>query len=129
MNFAVTPKMVERGFSVGALISITLALAMTLLIPRDALARNRHASARAHAGATQVPPLTEPYVAACTMEPTTGTIIFRKDIHREWPMASVTKMMLMLIVAQKLDDGSLKLTDMVTTSAKAYLELCSGVVS
>jgi serine-type D-Ala-D-Ala carboxypeptidase (penicillin-binding protein 5/6) len=119
MNFVVTPKMIRLGFSSAALIAVALALAVTLLIPRDALARHRHAPARAQAGRTQPPPLTEPYVAACTMEPTTGTIIFEKDIHRQWPMASVTKMMLMLIVAQKLDDGSLKLTDMVTTSAKA----------
>jgi D-alanyl-D-alanine carboxypeptidase (penicillin-binding protein 5/6) len=99
---------------------MAIALAVTLLIPHDALARRRHASARAQAGPRQAPPpLTDPYVAACTIEPATGTIIFQKDIHRQWPMASVTKMMLMLIVAQKLDDGSLKLTDMVTTSAKA----------
>src|SRR5579864_3204475 len=119
MNFAVTPKMVGRVFSFGALVAMALALAITLLIPRDALARHRRAPARAHTGATQTPALTESYVAACTMEPTTGTIIFQKDMHRQWPMASVTKMMLMLIVTQKLDDGSLKLTDMVTTSAKA----------
>ena len=119
MNFAVTPKMVGRGLSSAAPIAMAIALAVTLLIPHDALARKRHAPARAHAGPRQAPPLTEPYVAACTIEPTTDTIIFQKDMHRQWPMASVTKMMLMLVVAQKLDDGSLKLTDMVTTSAKA----------
>ncbi len=53
------------------------------------------------------------------MEPVTGTIIFEKNDHQPWPTASLAKMMLMYIVAQKLDNGSLRLTDQVTTSAKA----------
>src|ERR1700730_7820443 len=119
MNFAVTPKMVGRGLSSAAPIAMAIALAVTLLIPHDALARKRHAPARAHAGPRQAPPLTEPYVAACKIEPTTAPIIFQKDMHRQWPMASVTKVGVLLVVAQNIDDGSLKLTDMVTTSAKA----------
>src|SRR5258708_24427374 len=113
MNFVVTPKMVGRGFSSAALIAMAIALAVTLLVPRDALARHRHAPARAHAGPTQAPRLSEPYVAACTMEPTTATIIFQKDSRRQCPMASVTKTRLMLIVAQKLDDVTLRLTAML----------------
>ena len=53
------------------------------------------------------------------MEPASGTVIFDQDMHKPWPLASMTKMMLMLIVAEKLHDGSLKLTDQVTTSALA----------
>ena len=40
-------------------------------------------------------------------------------MHQPWPTASLAKMMLMLIVAEKLADGSLKLTDQVTTSRNA----------
>jgi D-alanyl-D-alanine carboxypeptidase (penicillin-binding protein 5/6) len=65
------------------------------------------------------PELTDPYAAACTMEPTTGTIVFDHDMHKPWPTASLTKMMLMLIVAEKLRDGSLKLTDRITASPNA----------
>lgn len=53
------------------------------------------------------------------MEPTTGTVIFDHDMDRPWPTASLAKMMVMLIVAKKIADGSLKLTDKVTTSAGA----------
>ncbi len=60
-----------------------------------------------------------PYAAACVLEPTTGTVIVDQHMHQPWPLASVTKMMLMLIVAEKLHDGSLKLSDQIATSAKA----------
>jgi len=40
-------------------------------------------------------------------------------MHKQWPPASMTKMMLMLIVAEKLGDGSLKLSDQISTSRKA----------
>jgi len=53
------------------------------------------------------------------MEPTTGQVIFESNDHAPWPTASLAKMMLMLIVVEKLNDGSLKLTDKVTTSIKA----------
>ncbi|HTW86694.1 MAG TPA: D-alanyl-D-alanine carboxypeptidase family protein [Candidatus Binataceae bacterium] len=63
--------------------------------------------------------LTAPYAAECVLEPVTGTVIVDQNMHKTWPLASVTKMMLMLIVAEKLHDGSLKLTDQISTSAKA----------
>jgi serine-type D-Ala-D-Ala carboxypeptidase (penicillin-binding protein 5/6) len=64
-------------------------------------------------------PPAAPYAAACAMEPSTGTVIFEHDMNRPWPTASLAKMMVMLIVAKKITDGSLKLTDKVTTSAAA----------
>jgi serine-type D-Ala-D-Ala carboxypeptidase (penicillin-binding protein 5/6) len=60
-----------------------------------------------------------PYATACVMEPTTRTVIFDHDMNRPWPTASLAKMMIMLIVAEKVADGSLQLTDKVTTSAGA----------
>src|SRR5208282_6514083 len=59
------------------------------------------------------------YAEACVLEPTTGTVIFEANDHTPWPTASLAKMMLMLIVAEKVHDGSLKLTDQITTSRKA----------
>ncbi len=53
------------------------------------------------------------------MESSTGTVIFDHDMNRPWPTASLAKMMVMLIVAKKVADGSLKLCDQVTTSAAA----------
>jgi D-alanyl-D-alanine carboxypeptidase (penicillin-binding protein 5/6) len=63
--------------------------------------------------------LTAPFASECVMEPVTGTVILDKDMHRQWPTASLAKMMLTLIVAEKLHDGSLKLGDRVTTSRAA----------
>lgn len=60
-----------------------------------------------------------PYVAAILMEPKTGQIIFEQDSHKPWPPASLTKMMLMLIVMEKIKQGSLALTDPVEVSARA----------
>jgi D-alanyl-D-alanine carboxypeptidase (penicillin-binding protein 5/6) len=103
----------------------TVAAAALLSAPAAAMAR-RHAPARPHnahseeaAESASGSGLNAPYVSACVMEPTTGRIIFDKDMHKSWPLASMTKMMLMLIVAEKLHDGSLKLTDQITTSALA----------
>ena len=55
---------------------------------------------------------------ACS-NPTTGTVIFEANDHTPWPTASLAKMMLMLIVAEKIHDGSLMLTDQITTSRNA----------
>ena len=60
-----------------------------------------------------------PYVAAILMEPKTGQIIFEQDSHKPWPPASLTKMMLMLIVMEKVKQGSLSLSDTVEVSARA----------
>ena len=60
-----------------------------------------------------------PYVAAVLMEPKTGQILFEQDSHKPWPPASLTKMMLMLIVMEKVKQGSLSLGDPVEVSARA----------
>jgi D-alanyl-D-alanine carboxypeptidase (penicillin-binding protein 5/6) len=87
----------------------------TLLMPGAAFARYRrpHAEVRPHNK------LTEPYVSALLMEPETDTVIFEKNAHEQWPTASLAKMMIMMIVAQRLQNGSLKLSDQITTSRKA----------
>ncbi len=87
-------------------------------------ARRHHAAAKAEApdeetNANASSSALGAYSEACVMEPVTGTVIFESNDHAPWPTASLAKMMLMLIVAEKIHDGSLKLTDNVTTSAKA----------
>src|SRR5262249_42454119 len=77
------------------------------------------ASKKAVQPAPKNQPAPEDYAEAAVMEPETGTFIFEKDDHQPWPTASLAKMMVMLIVAEKLHDGSLKLTDQVTTSRDA----------
>ncbi len=103
-----------------------------LALPGQSLARHRKAAVRPPASTPSAPgdedqaevaaqsaKLIGPFATACMIEPVSGTVIFDKEMHKPWPLASVTKMMLMLIVAEKLHDGSLNLKDQVTTSRKA----------
>ena len=60
-----------------------------------------------------------PCEAALLMEADSGKVIFAQEPHKRWPPASMTKMMLMLIVMEKIKDGSIKLEDKITTSAFA----------
>jgi len=59
------------------------------------------------------------YSSAILMEAKTGQILFEQDIHKPWPPASLTKMMLMLLVMEKVNQGSLKLDDPIEVSARA----------
>ena len=93
-----------------------------LLSPSAAFAARRHranATSAAAPAPAQKDELQGPYAEACVMEPVTGTVIFEANDRKPWPTASLAKMMLMLIVDEKIHDGSLKLTDNVTTSRKA----------
>jgi serine-type D-Ala-D-Ala carboxypeptidase (penicillin-binding protein 5/6) len=103
-----------------------LALASLWILVTPGLASPRHSGhvatspdAEESAPSAEGSRLNAPYATACVLEPTTGTVIFDKDMHKPWLTASLTKMMLMLIVAEKVNDGSLKLTDQITTSHNA----------
>lgn len=97
---------------------IAAMLFVSAATPPEALAA-RHKAHAAPAKAASTAPADEPYSEAVVMEPTTGTVLFEKNDHQPWPTASLAKMMLMLIVAQKIQDGSLKLTDQISTSREA----------
>ncbi|WP_066637491.1 D-alanyl-D-alanine carboxypeptidase family protein [Desulfolucanica intricata] len=58
--------------------------------------------------------------AAVLMEPNTGQVIFSKQPDKELPMASVTKIMTMLLIVEAVDDGKLKLSDRITASENAW---------
>ena len=111
----------RRGFLRAAL-GVAAAATAELLAP-SAFA-SRHGSSQparrpAPATANQSDGLIDPYTTACVMEPVTRTVIFNKDMDRSWPTASLAKMMVMLIVAEKVRDGSLKLDSKVAASAQA----------
>jgi D-alanyl-D-alanine carboxypeptidase (penicillin-binding protein 5/6) len=104
-----------NGKLFGATFAVGL-LAWFIANPADALAR-RH---RAAAGGAAAPAANdEAYAEASVLEPVSGTFIFEKDDHKPWPTASLAKMMLMLIVVEKLNDGSLKLADQISSSRGA----------
>ncbi len=106
-------------------IALTVALAALMLSSATAFAARRHHGAASAAPAEEESAASAsntslgPYTAACVLEPVSGTVIFEANDHTPWPTASLAKMMLMLIVAEKIHDGSLKLSDSITTSRKA----------
>jgi len=105
-------------------IALTVALAALISSSVALAARRHHAAAKAEAadeesGASTSSTALGAYSEACVIEPVSGTVIFESNDHAPWPTASLAKMMLMLIVAEKIHDGSLKLTDNITTSRKA----------
>ena len=57
--------------------------------------------------------------AAILTETSTGSILADKNAHDKLPISHLAKLMTVLITAEKLDSGDLKLTDKVTVSANA----------
>lgn len=57
--------------------------------------------------------------SAILMESSTGKILYEKNIHEKRPMASITKIMTMLLVMEEIDKGNLKYDDIITGSAYA----------
>lgn len=57
--------------------------------------------------------------AGLLMEPSTGKIIFEKNVHEKFAPASVTKIMTMLLTMEAVDSGKIKLTDTVVVSENA----------
>ena len=59
------------------------------------------------------------YRSAILVDAASGTVLFESDAHRQAPPASMTKMMLMLLVAERVRDGRLRWDDPVVTSTWA----------
>ena len=105
----------------GAILGVGLTLLSILPTPRAADARRPAPQAedaeervQPHKGAKGERAV--PYRYAILMDAETGRVLFEKDVHTPSPPASMVKMMTTFIVMEKVRDGSLKLTDMVTAS-------------
>ena len=57
--------------------------------------------------------------SATLMDAATGKILYAKDEHERLPMASITKIMTLLLIMEAIDDGHLKLTDKIKASEYA----------
>ena len=68
------------------------------------------------AGAAKV---AEPFKSFIVAEYTTGTILDGENVHEKRAPASVTKLMLALVVLDKLQKGEVKLTDKITVTPDA----------
>ena len=71
------------------------------------------------AQAKETPNQEEPFKAYVVMEESTGKILEGANTHLRWPPASITKLMLALLVMEKLSANEIKLTDTVTASRDA----------
>ena len=56
---------------------------------------------------------------AVLIDADTGQVLFQQDSHKELPLASVTKVMTMLLVMEAADSGKISLEDQVTISERA----------
>ena len=57
--------------------------------------------------------------SAILIEQSTGQILFEKNSHEKIAPASMTKMMSLLLIMEKIDAGKIKLNDEVTVSKNA----------
>ena len=57
--------------------------------------------------------------SAILMDAASGQILYEKEAHKELPPASVTKLMTLLVAADAVASGKVKLTDIVTASENA----------
>ncbi len=57
-----------------------------------------------------------PYTAAMLVDRDSGQVLFAKNEHLQWPPASMTKMMTVLIAMEQVRDGAIRLDDVVTAS-------------
>lgn len=57
--------------------------------------------------------------SAIMIEASTGKIIYEKNANESLPMASMTKMMTLLLIMENIDNGNLKWDELVTTSEHA----------
>lgn len=71
------------------------------------------------AGAADTESLVLQAEAALLMEYTTGEVLVEKNPHRQLSPASITKMMVLLLVMEAVEAGEIKLTDMVVTTPEA----------
>lgn len=61
-----------------------------------------------------------PCKAALLMDESTGQVLYAKNADQQLPIASITKVMTMLLVFEALDSGKIKLQDTVPITAHAY---------
>lgn len=58
--------------------------------------------------------------AAVLLEPYSNTIIYEKEPYKQLPMASVTKLMTLLLATEAVEEGEFKLSDQVVASENAW---------
>ena len=89
---------------------VAVVFAIALLLPRLALGE---------APMEESTPFTLTSPSVILPEPRTGKVIFEKNADERRPVASVTKVMTILLTLEAIDDGRVSLGDSVPVSARA----------
>jgi D-alanyl-D-alanine carboxypeptidase (penicillin-binding protein 5/6) len=58
--------------------------------------------------------------SALLQDANTGAVLFEKNSHEKYPIASITKIMSMLLIMEAIDSGKLSFDDIVPVSEHAY---------
>ncbi|PTQ51613.1 MAG: D-alanyl-D-alanine carboxypeptidase [Brockia lithotrophica] len=87
--------------------------------PDDSRATSPAESATSDARQDLVPDLAPNAKAAILIEATTGAVLYEKEADTPLPPASMTKVMTMLLVAEAVDAGRIRLEDRVVASERA----------
>jgi serine-type D-Ala-D-Ala carboxypeptidase (penicillin-binding protein 5/6) len=102
-------------------IAATVSFALLCVGPaHPSLAQQSQTAAQNIAAGTPEDPLRTAATHAVVLDFETGAILYSKDGATPMPPASMSKLMTMLIVAEKLKAGDIKLDTMMTVSEKAW---------
>lgn len=104
-----TEKRIWAGRALAGILSVFLfaeAILLSMEVPKTAWAEGTEG-------------LTITSESAIVMEMESGTVIAEKDAEKPRPIASVTKIMTLLLISEAVDAGKIKLTDTVTVSEYA----------
>ncbi|MDD4334775.1 MAG: D-alanyl-D-alanine carboxypeptidase [Desulfotomaculaceae bacterium] len=101
-------------------IVLVAALVFIMTIGQTAWAAPEAAKEKSDAKGTVPAGLETTAEAAVLLEPVTGKIVYEKEKDKRLPMASVTKLMTLLLAADAVEKGDFKLTDNVITSENAW---------
>lgn len=99
-------------------LSACLAVLLLLCLPLSVAARDNSDPSVMPIGVMDTAPTLD-CKSAVLMEASTGTILYEQNPAEAMPPASVTKIMTLLLVMEAIEEGRLKMDDMVTASAHA----------
>jgi D-alanyl-D-alanine carboxypeptidase (penicillin-binding protein 5/6) len=102
-----------------ALASVLTGLVQNAFAARPPKGRQKEAAPVGSPGETPLGPLDSVAKWAFIQDFTTGAVLLNKDADEPMPPSSMTKLMTIYLVYEKLQKGQLKLTDSMTISARA----------
>lgn len=101
------------------LVCLLLALCANIAFAKQPTHKAVRGQKKARVQDKRAEPKEDPYKAWLVVEASTGKVLEGENIHLRWPPASITKLMLSLIVLDRLDKGGVRLQDRIVISREA----------